>query len=289
MELPTTHLVITDLLKATPAEEGGRRFVYLEASNEALDLQGETVLAKALQESSDYYLRYGNLDLDHMTQIGPRAGVADYMLYEIGRPMQVTVDGRRTFVKGEIFKGDVPVAEKANRFWESITAVSPPQRWYPSVGGSVLEKSSEVDPTHKARKTMISRVRWTNIGFSKTPVNQAVPTVSSIPFGAFAKAWGPHGLDLAKALEAGYGTDSAALTGGAALRRQSLYGVPLNYWDFRDQIASHVLAKHVAEPTAENLTEFATTHYGMSRDEAAEWVARFMGDLKSGLNKRRST
>ena len=41
-------LSIPDMLKATPAEESGKRYLYLEASNEARDYQGEVVLAKAL-------------------------------------------------------------------------------------------------------------------------------------------------------------------------------------------------------------------------------------------------
>ncbi|WP_431860151.1 hypothetical protein [Azospirillum sp.] len=275
----TQYLSIPDLLKATPSEEGGRRFIYLEASNEALDQQGEVVLAKALAESAGYYLRYGNLDLDHLTQLGPKAGIPDYPLYEIGRPADVRIDGPRTFVKGEIYQGAGAVAEKANQFWESLTAVKPPQRWYPSVGGSVLEKAQDLG------RTVIRKVRWTNIGFSKTPVNQTVPTVATIPFGPLAKCWGVAGLDLTKALEAGYGTDAATLTGGAALRGQSLDRQVHSYWDFRDRLAGDVLKARV-HPTSERLIDHATTHYGLDRAEAAEWTERFLADLKSGLNKR---
>ena len=81
----TEFVTITDLLKATPAEEGGRRFIYLEAGNEAVDQQGEIVLARALGDSAPFFLQYGNLDLDHVTQIGPKRGIADYAAYEIGR------------------------------------------------------------------------------------------------------------------------------------------------------------------------------------------------------------
>lgn len=279
------------MLKASPVEEGGRRIVYIEASNEALDQQGEVVLAKALEESSAYFLRYGNLDLDHITQVGAKSGIRDYALYEIGRPVEVRIDGRRTFVKGELFQGDSPVAQSANMFWDSITKVQPPQRWYPSVGGAVTgPKEVGYDDTTKARQSVVTKVRWTNIGFSKTPVNPAVPTVAAAPFGVFAKSWSAAGLDLdglVKAIEAGYGTDSATLAGGGALRRQSLHGAPINYFDFREQIASAMLKKSVKDPTAERLVALAVEQYGMSRADAAEWVSRFMGDLNNGLKQRK--
>ena len=274
------HLVISDCLKATPEEEGGERFVYIEPSKESVDYEGEKVLCKALAESADYYLRYGNLDLDHITQIGPKRGIADYMLYEIGRPVDVKVDGRSTFVKGQILTGDGDVAANANRFWASLTEVSPPQRWYPSIGGAVVAKSDEIDEDSHSKIAVISKVRWCNTGFSKTPVNLDVPVASTVPLGAFAKAWGAHGLDLAKALEAGYQTDSAALTGGGALRKQSLHGVPANYWDFRDRISRSMLDKAIENPTAAHLTEYAMREYGLSKSDAAAWTDRLMGDIQ---------
>ncbi len=38
------------MLKATASTEGGRRFLYLEASNEGVDQQAEVVAAKALAD-----------------------------------------------------------------------------------------------------------------------------------------------------------------------------------------------------------------------------------------------
>lgn len=282
------YLCITQMLKASPSMEQGERFVYLEASNEARDQQGEIVLAKALAESSDYYLRYGNMDLDHLTQLGPKAGIADYALYEIGRPVEVKVSGGRTLVKGQIYSGTGPVAEKANQFWSSLTELTPPQRWYPSVGGAVMEKALDIDPDTGAKRAVIKKVRWTNIGFSKTPVNQTVPTVSTVPFGALAKCWGPLGLDIVKALEAGYGTDSAQLEGGGALRKQSLHGVPINYFDMRDRLAGALReGKAGKNPGARQLADYVHRTFGVSLDEAAETVERFMRDLKTGLKRRK--
>lgn len=282
----TEHLIFPDFLKATPAEEGGDRFIYLEASNQARDFQGEIVLAKALEESAEYYRRYGNLDLDHLTQIGAKQGIADPYLYQIGTPTDVKCRGGKTWVKGAIFKGDSPVAAHANKFWDSLTKISPRKRWFPSVGGAVVDKGPEFDPHTRETNTVVRKVRWTNVGFSATPVNPAVPQVSTVPIGMLAKSWGAHGLNLNKALEAGYGTDSTALAGGAALRKQSLDRHVQTYWDFRDGIAKAIRARTLTG-TAQSIVNHAHAEMGMSQSQAAEWTERFHADLRDGLNQRK--
>lgn len=283
------------MLKAIPSEEGGKRVCYFEAANEGLDLQGEVVAAKALSESADYFLRYGNIDLDHYTRIGARLGIPDYQHYEVGQPREVKQRGKATFVKAEIFSGEGPAAAKANMLWSSLTEIKPAQRWYPSVGGAVLEKSIEIDPETKEPRTIVSKVRWNNIGLSKTPVNQHVGVCATIPLGAFAKCWGPGGLDIAKALEAGYGTDSATLTGGGALREQSLAGAksregPLSYWTVRDDLAKAMLTRATgANPNSSDLVAHCVKVFGLSHDEASEHVERFVRDLHDGLNQRKAS
>jgi len=126
-------------------------------------------------------------------------------------------------------------------------------------------------------------VRWTNIGMSKTPVNVAVPTASTMPVGVFAKCWGAHGLDLSKALEAGYGTDMSALTGGAALRQQSLdkqiqTTLPINYLDFRGRLARAINGKKVRVNSAQSLIQWGVTQ-GLEEDEAADYVTRFLTEI----------
>lgn len=282
-----SYISISQMLKATPVVESGERFIYLEASNEVLDQQNEIILAKALEDSSPYYLKFGNLDIDHYTQIGAKAGIPNYELYEIGRPVDVKVKDGTTFVKGQIYSGSGPAAEKANAFWSSLTELNPPARWYPSVGGAVIEKSVVIDPDTKAKRAVIKKVRWSNIGFSKTPVNANLATVSTVPFGALAKSYGAGGFDFTKALEAGYGTDAATLTGGAALRVQSLHGGVLSYWDFRDQLANAISNHEVKAASPAGLVKFAQQRFGMSPDIAAASVERFLGDLENGLKEKR--
>lgn len=272
------HLFFAGLLKANPAEEGGRRFLYIETSNEARDLQGEVVLQKALADSADYYLRFGNLDLEHRTVTGPVQGAApDYALWEIGKPVRVESGRGRTFVKAELYQGNTPVAASANMVWDSVTKLRPPQRWYPSIGGAVLKGGRSVERGADGRPhVVVSRVRWSNIGLSKTPVNPAVPTVSTVPLGALAKCWSAHrGLDLTKALEmsSGQSTDAAERTGGAALARQSLDRDLQSYFGWRNRIAGRVLDKSLAlDPRA---IARAGEEMGLDPDTAAEWAERF--------------
>jgi hypothetical protein len=271
-------LCVPQMLKAIPKVESGERYVYIEASNEAVDQQGEVVLAKALTDSTDFFLAYGNLDIDHLTMIGPKLGIPNSNLYEIGRPIEVRSSGTKTFVKGHIASGSGPAAEQANSFWSSLVDVSPPQRWYPSVGGSVLAKSVEFDAKTQKKRVVITQTRWANIGFSKTPVNTNVPTVGTTPFGA-----------LMKSLTAGYGTDSASLSGGSALRVQSLHGSIAAYQTFRDSLANAITSKQAGpNPGASDLVDYSTETFGLSQDEAAEWVERFLRDLHSTLSRKKS-
>lgn len=274
---------VDTLLKATPSEEGGERYIYFEASNEGVDQQGERVLAKALEESASHFLKFGNIDIDHYTILGTRMGLANPMAYEVGRPVDVTVRGDRTFVKAQLYKGAGELARNANMVWESMTQLNPPARWYPSVGGSVLAKSVQIDPATKSKVGVVTKVRWTNVALSRTPVNQHLPAAQAAPIGVFAKSLGGF---VVKSLEAGYGTDVATLTGGSALRVQSLDGVPQSYFDYRDRLAGDLKKSAVSKVSQDSLVDYSCRVFSLSRDEATEWVDRFLSDLKSGLTKR---
>ncbi|WP_143328284.1 hypothetical protein [Caballeronia pedi] len=281
------------MFKAIPAEEAGERFIYFEASNEKLDQQNERVMAKALEASAEHYKKFGNVDIDHYTLIGKPnparnwAGIPNPEQYEIGRPVEVRIEGRRTFVKAKLYRGTSDLAKNANMVWESMTQLDPPARWYPSVGGAVLAKSIQIDPETKSKIGVVEKVRWTNVALSRTPVNQNLPTAQTVPFGALAKCWTSAGLWLSKALETGYGTDSASLTGGAALRGQSLDRGIKNYHDFQERLIHDERAGLIDPKSgARGVVEYSSKNFGISLDEAAEYLVRFMRDLKEGLNKR---
>jgi hypothetical protein len=276
------------LLKATPSEDGGRRFIYFEASNEGVDQQGERVLAKALEESAAHFLRFGNLDIDHYTLIGrPNPakgwpGLPNPEQYEIGKPVDVRVSGSQTFVKAELYQGDTELARNANMVWDSMTKLSPPKNWYPSVGGAVLAKSEAIDPDSKRKVDVVTRVRWTNLAISQTPVNQHVQAAQVAPVAVFTKSL--NGFVIATSLEAGYGADVSSLTGGSALRIQSLDGVPASYFDYRDRLAGAVRSREAKLQTRNGLIDYSVNKFNLSADEATEWVDRFLNDLKRKLN-----
>jgi hypothetical protein len=278
---------IGGLMKATPSTDGENRILYLEASNEGADHQDEMVLQKALSDSSAYFLRHGNLDLEHFSLLGPSRGIPDYLTYEIGKPIEVSMSGKTTFVKSELYKGESPMAKNANMVWDSLTKQTPPCRWYPSVGGSVLAKSIRVDPQTQRKHAVIEKVRWNNIGLTRTPVNKTVPEASLMPLGVFAKSL--NGFVMAKTLTAGYGTDSATLTGGSSMREQSLYGTPANYWEFRERISKSIRDGSVgSRPGARELVDFSMKKFNMSASDASEHVEHFLHDLHAGLKRSKS-
>ena len=218
------------LLKSTVATEGEQRLIYTEPSEEVFDADEEKLLLKALAAQAEHYLRFGNLDLNHITLFGFKLGLPNPHLWEIGHPLEVIADGTRfvidretmrvktnsksdfrgkILVKGEVYRGEGESAAKANFFWSTLNEQQPPQTWYPSIGGTKPRKAD----VGRGRKVVLS-VLWTNIGFAKEPVNRSVSPVTLMQPDEFAKS-----------VMAGYGTDSATLTGGAALRLQSHEGV----------------------------------------------------------------
>ncbi len=252
------------MLKATMHTEGADRYIYLEASEE-MNSRNDIILTKALKESADYFLKYGNIDIDHATQVNPAHSHSDRYLFEIGRPVDVRIDGKRTFIKSQIYSGTGPAAEKANEFWESITS-EPAQNWYPNIGGQVLEKSEHTDPRTHAKQAMVTRIRWTNIGMSRSPTNSNAPVASTIPFNVLAKCCNHTGLNMTKAMK---------LTLKAGI---------FDYWDFREKIAGELL-KSSSPPSIDHMFDIATMRYGVAPDVASEHVERFMYDINRSLKQ----
>jgi hypothetical protein len=196
------------LCKSTTAIEGGQRVLYMEASNQARDVQNETILADALDSSKDYFLKYGRLDLDHATvwQMIREQKMDPSNPYgrEIGRPLDVRItrqgNDSKVWVKAAIFKSnskDNSIVKAADWFWESLQ-LSPPMAWFPSVAGSLLPGGREQRPDgHRVVKAL----RWHSIGLSRNPVNPEVGQVSTVPLEVFCKAL-REGGDISSALSA---------------------------------------------------------------------------------------
>lgn len=285
------YLSIGTMLKARPSEELGERFIYLEASREGVDQQNECVLAKALEDSADHFLKFGNIDIDHKTMpsVARMYGIEEPESWEVGRPEEVRIDGGVTLVKARLYQGDTPLAARANMVWDSMTKLNPPARWYASVGGATLAKATGVDQATRSKVSYVTKVRWSNLAISRQPVNQHVSAASTIPFGVLAKCWTPAGFDMAKALEASYATDVTQLTGGGAFGMQSIDGPASSYFTFRDALSAALLdGRDRIIQSTEGMADYAMQKFGLSRDEAAEWVSRFWSELKQSLTKRGS-
>lgn len=275
------------MMKASPIEEGGERFIYVEASNETRDQQGEVVLAKALRESAGVFQKFGVVDLDHksMPSVAKMYGINDPESWIIGQPTDVRFNGNTTFVKAQLRRGDTPLAERANRVWDGLTKVTPPDRYYASVGGSVLGREVRIDPDTKQRVPVITKTRWNNLALSLTPVNPDLNPATTAPVGVFAKS-----LDgfVVKALEAGFATDSAAMTGGQALAMQSLDRRPKSYFDARHQMSAALTSGKLKNAGMKEIMGYAQNVFGMSLDESAEFCERFLRDIHSNLKRRKS-
>lgn len=195
------------LLKARPAIEANKRFVYCEPSNENRDLEGQRVLQEGLAKAAPYFKDHGILDIGHFTLPG-MADVArlhgfDPVRCRIGYPVEVRTD-IPVMVKGRILSGEGSEFEYANYFYKTLEEGLP---WFPSIGG---EPGLIVGDGQGG--TLIAP-RWNNIGFWNEPVNPTVKPASTMPFDGFAKA-----------LTSGFGTDAATFTGGRALQFESLGG-----------------------------------------------------------------
>lgn len=258
-------------LKAQPVEEGGERFLFIEPSRPTEDVDGEAVPRETLLRSSDYFLKYGNIDLYHFTHpwVAKQLGIPNPREFEVGRPKEVRLEPN-IFVKAQLFRG----SEKADWLWRTMHDFDPPMPWYPSVGGTVLKKNPNTGEVNAAV--------WDNIGLDPKPKNLDVPQVTTVPPAAFLKA-----------ITSGGGiTDIAALTDGGALRCESLHGAR----DDRDyhRIGS-ALIKTVEggelylgeEPTPADvlagIVEYFM-HHGCDRatanDFARRWVAEVGGRIR---------
>jgi hypothetical protein len=61
---------------------------------------------------------------------------------------------------------------------------------------------------------------------------------------------------------------------------------PYSYFDFRERLAEALDLALVKSQTEDGLIAYAVKEFSLPLDAAAEWVSRFLGDLKSSLTNR---
>jgi hypothetical protein len=168
------------IVKATPGDHH-RRLVEVEASNEVVDREGDVVLQKALLDAAPEFLRIGQLDIDHLSEIGDRIGIAKPLDWVVGVPREVKdLGGGRTSVVGELHKHVEGLSTKADDLWKSLTR-DPPDRWQASIFGWPTGRDSFFDARKgrcpeapDATRFVIRSLDWKSLAFTKSPVNAAL-------------------------------------------------------------------------------------------------------------------
>lgn len=186
------------------AEEGkdGQRIIFIEASNENIDVENEITFRKALEREKDSFLREGILSWDHKSKqlYNP--------LYQIGEPLDIKfTDDNKTLVKGFLYTEN----KIASAVWDNLRSGT--KRIGASVGGYVLKKSTRPDGVNEIQRVVFDEVALTN-----NPVNiSTLGNVKLIPFSEFAKS-----------LMAGSGVDANTFLGGRAITPESMQGTTVN-------------------------------------------------------------
>jgi len=171
--------------------------IYIEASNQIMDIQKDITLMKALEDEAENFLRKGIISWDHLhkQEKSPE--------YIIGEPLDVSFKKESTWVKAKIYKS-VKYGQSVLDLLESGST-----RLGASIGGYIKKRKSLSKSV-----SMITKVIWDELAITYKPVNDTtLGNVSTIPIGAFAKA-----------LMAGSGVDAGSFTGGRAITHESLQG-----------------------------------------------------------------
>ena len=164
-------------------EDGDRRIVEVEASNQFCDSEGDVILQQALLNSADSFVKSGHLDIDHLSEIGERLGIQRPTDYIVGVPTEVKdLGGGRTGVIGELHKKG---RAKADELWESLKA-DPPVRWQASiygfpVPGQVIDaRVSKAQDTMGATRFLVKGIDWRSLAFTRNPINTSIKGAAHI-------------------------------------------------------------------------------------------------------------
>jgi len=231
------------LTKSLRTDEHGNWIIEAEASNENLDFDGQIVLQRALTGSKDYFLQNGVISYDHR-HLKPDTEDPTWSpeKYIIGEPISVTADGTRTIVKAKLYKSNEIAQEIVKKLQDGST------RLKTSVGGRMPQVVKEWTPKLGKAVEKVVSVLWDELAITFKPVNQSLsPVILS-------------GAQLVKALSAGYGTDSASMTGGRAL-------IPEDLQKKHTQAVVAALATGSEEPED---AELFLKNRGCSPEEATE-------------------
>lgn len=305
MQAQSTPLIITTPWITKAAQMDGQRFVYFETSREGvIDRQGEDIAAAALWASKDVFLTQGNLDINHWSWLGNPYGTEARPEFVVGLPKDVKRQGKSIYVKGEIFSNLTPPPEGsaghwADWFWHSVTQMTPPQRWFPSVFGSIRPGGARLEKRGGKTIRFITAVEWFSVGFAQRAQHGGLPPIETAPVGPLAKATSflvdiPAALrqgalvmdceTFAKALTVGTPvTDSPAKAGVQALAAESLEG-SRRYQRCKGAVVSAILRRKI--PAKRQAIAQAFRELGCDEAEAKECAERLLLEAKQKLGGR---
>ena len=220
MPLPLLKAIAIDFdVVIKSSVQDGRRIIEFECSNEAVDLEGDCIVQKALMGSKDSFLKSGHLDLEHYSEIGDRLDppIPNPASYIIGKPLQVLdLGGGRTGIIGEIAKSNDgsfrPDVFMYDAIWDALNR-NPPVPYRASIYGYPIPEAvtdcSQETCSHGATRYLVRGIDWRSTALCRNPMNDKIKgyvrVVSQKSFvTALSKANGffPDGSDI-------FGPDSA--------------------------------------------------------------------------------
>ncbi len=179
----------------------GRRLLRIVPGYDAMDIQGEFISTEVIKKYWPYYETAGNIDIEHLTKKGgdnfeetraalyaqgfPAENKWGRIEWEIGRPVADSFDEETCSFIAEIRQGPDDVNGAANWFWRTVTEITPPWVWKPSVAGRASHHRvvAEIeDPmlgieNRKQQVNVIDVFLWDNVGLTIEPVNHWVAPV----------------------------------------------------------------------------------------------------------------
>lgn len=169
-------LTFPTIIKASQKE--GKRLVEVQASSEDCDQEGDVILQRALLNSAESFIKNGHIDIDHVSEIGHRYGIANPDAYIIGYPTEVRDKGKgRTFVEFELLRDedDEDGTSLYNFVWKSLHT-KPPMRWSASIYGFPIDGewedcSEETCEGTDATRYLVKGLRWKSLALTRQPVN----------------------------------------------------------------------------------------------------------------------
>ena len=185
MPLPLLKAIAIDFdVVIKSSVQDGRRIIEFECSNEAVDLEGDCIVQKALMDSKDSFLKSGHLDLEHYSEIGDRLDppIPNPASYIIGKPLQVLdLGGGRTGIIGEITRSADgsfrPELYQYDAIWDAINR-RPPVEYRASIYGFPIPEEvidcSQNTCSHGATRYLVKGIDWRSTALCRRPMNDKI-------------------------------------------------------------------------------------------------------------------